>query len=179
MLEQQLDAIQDRDASQPRRHEKVSTSVRAAFEARLHAGGVIGALGLLNQRTRFRFTGLYRVVPPELHNVALFDRENPALNVSGGVCGIRETFCSIVQESARPFQMRDRLADAQLRSHPTRESVQSYVGVPVRLSGGLVLGTLCHFDGRPRIIARDELRVLQAVAPLLVSWLAVSATATS
>jgi hypothetical protein len=40
-----------------------------------------------------------------------------------------------------------------------------------------VLGTLCHFDGRPRILAASELTVLQEVAPLLVTWVANDARA--
>jgi GAF domain-containing protein len=64
----------------------------------------------------------------------------------------------------------DAPAEIRLRLHPAREAVQSYAGVPVRLPGGRVLGTLCHFDGRPRIMPTSELAVLREVAPLLVSW---------
>jgi GAF domain-containing protein len=144
---------------------------RARFVGVLASDGLVGALALLNQRTRFRFTGVYRVVPPELHNVALFDRENPQLNVSGAVCGLTETYCSIVYESGRPFRVGDARADSRLTIHAARDSVQSYAGIPVRLPGGRVLGTLCHFDGRPRIMTARELSVLEEVAPLFVPWL--------
>lgn len=152
-------------------------TIRARVVRVLASGGALGALALLNQRTRFRFTGLYRVVPPELHNVALFDRENPQLNVSGAVCGLTETYCSIVYDSGRPFRVGDAPADPRLTTHAARDSVQSYAGVPVRLPGGRILGTLCHFDGRPRIMASSELTVLQEIAPLLVPWLRADGTA--
>lgn len=146
-------------------------AIRQRFEARLRGEGLIAALAMLNQRTRFRFTGLYRVVPPELHNVALFDRENPTLRIAGAVCALNETYCSIVAQRGRAFRVSDATSEARLREHPARESVQSYAGIPVRLAGGRVLGTLCHFDGRPRIMPASEIAVLREVAPLLATCL--------
>ena len=154
----------------------VSTAVRSVFERRLLDGGLSAGLALLNQRARFRFTGVYRVVPPHLQNVSLYDRENPTLNVSGAVCALSDTFCSIVFEQRRSFHVDDAPGDGSLSTHPARESVQSYAGVPIRLPDGRILGTLCHFDGRPRILPPSELKLLEEVAPLLVSWLARSAS---
>jgi GAF domain-containing protein len=152
-------------------------AVRQSFEARLRGEGLAAALAMLNQRTRFRFTGLYRVEPPELRNLVLHDRENPTLSISGGVCALTETYCSIVYERSRAFRVSDAPSEGRLRSHPARESVQSYAGVPVRLPGGRVLGTLCHFDGRPRIMPARELTVLHEVAPLLVTWVTADSRA--
>jgi GAF domain-containing protein len=156
--------------------DEAHTALNGAFKRCLRNDGVTAALGMLNARTKFRFTGLYRVIPPELHNVSLYDRENPALTMSGAVCALNQTYCSIVSESGRSFRVGDALTDERLRAHPARESVQSYAGVPVRISGGVVLGTLCHFDGRPRIMPASELSVLQDVAPLLAPWLEGSAS---
>jgi GAF domain-containing protein len=147
---------------------------RLTLEHRLRTEGLEAALAMLNQRTRFRFTGLYRVVPPELHNVALYDRENPMVAMSGAICGLTETYCSIVHGRGRPFRVGDAPSDSRLRAHPAREAIQSYAGVPVRRSGGAVLGTLCHFDGRPRIMPASELAVLGEVAPLFAPWLTES-----
>ena len=149
----------------------VPQTVRDAFERRLRSEGPIAALALLNTRTRFRFTGLYRVVPPQLHNVRLYDRENPTLNISGAVCALSDTYCGITCATADAFTVDDGPSDARLSQHSARESVQSYAGVPVRLSGGRVLGTLCHFDGRPRILPSGELSVMRDLAPLLAPWL--------
>ena len=146
-------------------------AVRNAFEAQLRCGGLAAALAMLNERTRFRFTGLYRVAPPQLLNIALYDRENPTLSIAGAVCALTDTYCSIVYERGRAFRVSDGPAEVRLYAHPARDSVQSYAGVPVRLPGGNVLGTLCHFDGRPRIMPASELSVLREVAPFLVSWL--------
>lgn len=160
-------------ASSLRAVDDAPAAFRAAFERRLRTDGPTGALALLNHRTRFRFTGLFRVAPPRLCNVSLYDRENPWLNVSGEVRTLADTLCSIVYESGRALRVVDAPADLRLRAHPARESVQSYAGVPVRLPGGRMIGTLCHFDPRPRLIPPDELAVLQGIAPLLLPWLAV------
>ncbi|HET7189305.1 MAG TPA: GAF domain-containing protein [Gemmatimonadaceae bacterium] len=130
----------------------------------LASGGPVDALRFLNARTRFRFTGIYRADPPVLRNVWLFDRENPTLNVSGEVCPLEETYCAIVAGSQQPLRTADARRDARLTSHAAREHVISYCGVPIRRDDGLVWGTLCHFDVRPRLLARSEIEVLEAVA---------------
>lgn len=130
----------------------------------LVSAGPIAALRFLNARTRFRFTGVYRVEPPLLRNVYLYDRENPTLNVSGDVSRLDDTFCALVWREDRPFATPDAPEDERLVSHSARERVQSYCGVPIRLASGCVSGTLCHFDVRPRLLPPSELEVLQLVA---------------
>lgn len=71
-------------------------------EAVLAAEGAGGVLALLNARVPHRFTGVYRLDPPVLRNVRLYDRHNPRL-VVGADAPLRETYCSIVAESASPL----------------------------------------------------------------------------
>lgn len=161
-------------------HSRASTAgvhfgIRDAFEQRLKTDGVLGALSLLNDRTRFRFTGLYRAVPPALHNVALFDRENPTLNVSGAICALEDTYCALVCASGEPIEIDDSRDDTRLAQHPKRDAILSYTGVAVREAGGRVLGSLCHFDGRPRLLPASELAFFASVAPLLARWLVTDA----
>lgn len=168
--------MQQRETSTFEEHGQGDTAgvrrrLRVTFEQCLRKKGVIGALGFLNERTRFRFTGLYQLVPPKLHNVSLFDRENPTLNVSGAVCELVDTYCSIVCESGAPLTIDDSTNDSRVAHHPKRDAIQSYAGVPVKNAAGRVLGSLCHFDGRPRLLPAGELAVLTSVAPLLATWL--------
>ena len=153
-----------------------ATSAHAAcaahFARLLHGRGILAALGYLNERTRYRFTGLYHAEPPLLHNVALFDRENPDLDGSGAVAKLDETYCSITCRTASPFSTDDARRDARLTAHAARDSVLCYSGVPIRLGNGLPWGTLCHFDLRPRLLPPNELAVLTSVAPLVAEWLA-------
>lgn len=131
----------------------------------------MAVLGYLNSRTRFRFTGLYHADPPQLRNLLLFDRENPQLNVSGEVCPLEETYCALVFGGERPFGTRDAARDERLASHTARETVISYGGVPVRRANGLVWGTLCHFDVRPRLLPMREIPVLESAATIMAAWL--------
>ena len=131
---------------------------------------VSAALAFLNGRTRFRFTGIYQVDPPHLRNVLLFDRENPAMNLSGEVTRLEDTYCALTYASG-PFETADAPRDGRLVNHASRNSIISYTGVPVHLPTGHLWGTLCHFDVRPRLLPQDERSFLQAVGPLLVAAL--------
>jgi GAF domain-containing protein len=141
-----------------------------AVERELEECGIGAAVELLNGRTRFRYTGIYRAEPPRLRNVYLYDRENPTLNVSGAVTPIETTYCSITCATDAPFTTPDAGADPRLAAHPARESVISYAGVPLRLPGGRAWGTLCHFDVRPRLLPPHELDALASVAPVIARW---------
>jgi len=150
-----------------------TTTVAALLRER----GLHAALAFLNARTRYRFTGLYRAAPPLLHNVALFDRENPSLAGSGAVAVLEETYCSITRHTGEPFTVDDAMRDERLTTHAARDSVLCYSGVPIRLGNGLPWGSLCHFDLRPRLVPRNELVILRDVAPAVAAWLAQEHTA--
>lgn len=156
----------DGNASRPAAHDVVR-SISLALEE----GDPVRALPLLNARVRLRYTGVFQVDPPWLRNVRLFDRENPSLNVSGGVSSIDIGYCGIVCSTNEPFATPDARRDARLESHPARDSMLSYAGVPIRTVGGIAWGTLCHFDSRPRLVPESEMVVLQAVVPCFVAWL--------
>jgi GAF domain-containing protein len=130
----------------------------------LTSAGPMMAVRFLNERTRFRFTGVYRTEGPLLHNLHLYDRENPTLNVSGAVSRLADTYCAIVCSGDRPFFTGDALADERLSAFESRESVLSYCGVPIRSQGGLIWGTLCHYDVRPRLLAPAEIDVMTLAA---------------
>lgn len=148
----------------------------ATCSAIVAEGGVGRALAWLNARTRYRFTGIYRVEPPLLRNVVLFDRENPDVNVSGEVSPLDETYCALTFASG-PLSITDASSDARLAQHAARASVISYDGVPMRLANGQVWGTLCHYDVRPRLLKPDERLVLEAVVPVLIASLHSPSTA--
>lgn len=135
----------------------------------LSTDGPLAALRFLNERTRFRFTGVYRAEPPLLRNVHLYDRENPTLNVSGDVSRLDDTYCAIVWGGDRPFATADAPLDTRLVAHASRESIRSYCGVPIRHESGSVFGTLCHFDVRPRLLSPTEIEVLTLAASCFAS----------
>lgn len=159
------DAAAGLDAASP-----ASDGFVRRLQRTLETAGAAGAIALLNGRTRFRYTGIYRALAPQLRNLYLFDRENPTLNVAGATTPLEATYCSITCASGAPFTTDDAGQDERLVAHPARASVISYRGVPLRRSGGRAWGTLCHFDVRPRLMPPHELELLDKVAPLLAEW---------
>jgi GAF domain-containing protein len=148
-------------------------SVVAEFGTILDTKGLHAALGFLNARTRHRFTALYRFELPMLRSVCLYDRENPAVRIAGDSL-MQETYCSFVWDRAGHFATADALGDERLISHPNRYSVQAYCGAPVVDDAGICVGTLCHFDGRPRLVPETEIPVMERIGRLLVAACAAS-----
>jgi GAF domain-containing protein len=148
--------------------EGVQADVVAGLQATLERDGVRGALRYLNQRTRHRYTGIYRFDPPMLRSIVLYDRENPALQV-GSDTRIEQSYCSLVRDDERPVTIADADADAdpRLLVHPARARYQAYCGTPVRDGDGRCVGSLCHFDSRPRLVPECELPLLARAAELL------------
>lgn len=148
------------------------TTCAVRFAHLLHERGLHDALGYLNERTRYRFTALYRAAPPMLHTVGLFDRENPAMDGAGAASVLEETYCAITCDTAKPFITMDAPNDTRLEHHAARDSILCYAGVPIRLDSGRPWGSICHFDLRPRLLVGDELGALTTVAPVVAEWLA-------
>jgi GAF domain-containing protein len=141
-------------------------SVVGEFTVLLEHEGLHSALAFLNRRTRHRYTGLYRFEPPMLRSVCLFDRENPSLHI-GGDSPMQETYCSIVGQLEGSFSTSDAPGDERLATHPARVSVQAYCGSPIVNDAGTCVGSLCHFDVRPRLVPANEIPVLEVIARLL------------
>lgn len=148
-----------------------TTEVERLVRDMLASSDLTEVLRLLNQRARFRFTGVYRTDPPLLRNICLFDRENPSLLLGGDSTPLERTYCGIVSSTRAPFYVEDAISDPRLTAHPARESVLSYAGVAIRNAAGHVVGTLCHFDTRPRMLPDHEIKVLEGAARSISMWL--------
>jgi GAF domain-containing protein len=148
--------------------ERLETTV-ARFAEQLEADGLHAALGYLNSRTRFRFTGAYRFAPPLLCSIEIFDREYPTLALSAEV-EMRTTYCSIVGADDEALAVDDAESDSRVRAHPAREQFAAYCGVPLRGGDGQPFGSLCHYDSRPRIGSTDQIALLERVAPLVAAY---------
>ena len=163
-----VDAISGAGASATSR--ETTPSFASTVADSLRDGRLRETLAGLNARTRFRYTGIYRVEDGVLRNLALFDRENPAMNLSGDVCALNETYCAMVSATDSAFVTRNSLNDPRLSAHPARLRVVSYAGVPIKHSSG-ARGTLCHFDCRPRLLAPGEIQILESIAPMFAELL--------
>ena len=141
----------------------------ARFATHLEADGLHTALGYLNSRTRFRYTGAYRFAAPLLCSIEIYDRENPTLSLRAEV-EMQSTYCSIVGVRHEPLAVDDAEHDERVSAHPARERFAAYCGVPLRLPGGQPFGTLCHYDPRPRIGSSEQITLLERVAPLVSAY---------
>ena len=135
-----------------------------SLRAALRAGGLHAALGFLNARTAFRFTGLYRFDGDILRNVALYDRWSPR-EARGADAPMAQTFCAIVGQLHGPLEVSDGRND---RRFPWMQAnaVVSYCGVPVLDADGKPVGSLCHFDLKPCQAATSELSLMVQAAEL-------------
>ena len=168
--DQERTSVTNNEARQAPRSDAEEAVERAS--SLLGSSDIEGALRYLIGRTRFRFTGIFQVEPPVLRNVRLIDRENPTLNISGAVSTLDIGYCGVACATNTPFVISDAREDHRLASHPARESMISYAGVPIRMSSGVTWGTLCHFDVRPRLLSPSEIPILEALTPYVAAWIA-------
>lgn len=142
----------------------------------LSRDGLHAALKLLNARTPFRFTGVYRFDGDVLRNVALFDRWAPD-QPRGSDAPIGETYCAITGKLNDALLVSDGRRDPR---HPWMHgnSVVSYCGVPIRADSGLAIGTLCHFDDLPCQTQGAEASFLLCIADAFAPWVTEDAEAT-
>lgn len=84
---------------------------------------------------------------------------------------MRDTVCARTMERGMPLRVCDIAADPALRSISTVAAfdIGAYLGVPLRLEGGAIVGAICALSTSPRIWQDAELAFLSAVADLAES----------
>lgn len=76
------------------------------------------------------------------------------------------SFCRSVVDTGLPLAVRDARDDPRVRDNlaVTELGVVSYLGVPLALPDGCVIGALCAFDSEPRIWADEDEQALTDLA---------------
>jgi GAF domain-containing protein len=138
----------------------------AIFSQTLQASGVRPALAYLLSLTNYRFISIFRFENGKANSVVHFDRENPQVLASEEVPDTA-TYCCYVRDSGGAFTTANALEDTRLASHPARETVLAYCGVPIMDPEGRIMGTLCHYDVVPRDPQQVDLLLLLQVASAL------------
>ena len=136
----------------------------------LDSKGIRSALIYLNGLTDHRFTSLYRFNSEMLDNLYFFDRENPEQEKTENI-PILASYCVFVRQTHNTFVTEDSLTDERVRGHPKHHEVQSYCGVPLLDEDGKMFGTNCHFDVLPVEISKDNVKLLEAVGPMINEYL--------
>ncbi len=140
-----------------------------AFDKTLTWGGVLPALALLNDRTCFRYSAIYRHEGDVMRTIHLFDRLGNSRATLRTV-PIERTFCDYVVRDGQ-FVTRDSSQDSRVMGHAYAGVVNAYVGLALYRPTGEVYGSFCHFDSEVRDIAPQELLFLREVVPLFMPCL--------
>ena len=136
------------------------------FSQTLESSGVRPALAFLLGLTDYRFIGIFRFENGKANAAVHYDRENPnTLQVEEEPESA--TYCCFVRDSGGAFTTADSMADARLATHPKREQVAGYCGVPVMDPEGAIIGTLCHYDVVPRDPRQIDMELIVRVASAL------------
>jgi hypothetical protein len=136
------------------------------FKAILRNEGVRPALIFLNGLTAHRFSAIYQFENETLRNLYFYDRENPEIESIEEI-PVTASYCVFLRDTGTLFHTSDALRDERVRSHPKREKVQAYCGVPLPNTQGALFGSVCHFDYKPRIIADKDVDLMESVSYLL------------
>ena len=135
----------------------------------LDTHGVRAALALLNDRTSYRFTALYKLEGGTMRAVHAFDRTSEYRTWLTAV-PLDKSFCQYAIEQGE-FMTIHASADLRLGHKPHAGLIESYYGRVLRDSGGLPWGTFIHFDLEPRSIDPREMDFLRGVLPLFAHHL--------
>jgi GAF domain-containing protein len=84
---------------------------------------------------------------------------------------VRDTLCAYTVLRGAPLRVPDVTKDPIFRNMPTVAAmgISAYIGVPLRLSGGEVVGAMCGLSSEPRIWTQGEVDYMLAVADLAES----------
>jgi len=145
-----------------------SSQVDAVRQA-LASTGPRAALALLNDRTNYRFTALYRRNGELMHAVHAYDRTSEYRTWLLAV-PLERSFCRFAMAQGE-FTTSHASADGRLAQRPYSGMVESYFGRVVRRPDGTPWGTFIHFDLEPRSIDQDEMSFLRDVIPMFSDYL--------
>jgi GAF domain-containing protein len=132
----------------------------------LRSDGIRPALVYMNALTGHRFSALYQFDGETLRNLYFYDRECPDVETMEEI-PVTASYCVFLRENGGLFHTSDAMRDERVRSHPKREQIQAYCGVPVHDARGKLFGSICHFNLQPRVIADEDVDLMESVARLL------------
>ena len=131
--------------------------------------GVCPALAMLNDRTPFRFTAIYKLDGDVMHAAHAFDRQSEYRSWLK-VVPLGRSFCQHAVEHGE-FVTSHASLDQRLTNRPYAGMVESYYGRLLTKECGTPYGTFIHFDLEPRTMPAEEIHVLREVIPQFVSYL--------
>ena len=140
---------------------------------------VLRSYGLLDTPAESAFDAVTRLVsrlfemPTVLISLIDEDRQWFKSRVGMSVCETtREvSFCTHVVDDDAPLIVPDACADARFADNPLvtgAPHIRFYAGAPLRAPEGVILGTLCLIDSKPREFSAEDMAQLGELADLIV-----------
>ena len=172
--------VERRSDNDPRSAEKAAGAQRLA---------ALGATGLLDAAADERFDRLTRLARRLLRTpvalISLLDADRQFFLSAQGLpepWAIRRTMplshsiCRLVVETKLPFAVEDARRDPRVHGHSAIEAlgVGAYLGVPLALPDGCVIGALCVIDHAPRGWAVEDQQALADLAGTVMTELAAA-----
>ncbi|UPG90244.1 diguanylate cyclase [Luteibacter aegosomaticola] len=104
--------------------------------------------------------------------ISLIDRDRQWFKANFGLTGVTQTprelaFCDHVVRGGATVEVPDAQLDPRFAENPLvlgDPNIRAYTGVPLTLTDGTHLGSLCVIDREPRALRPDQLRVLGHLA---------------
>lgn len=110
-------------------------------------------LAEVNHASPCRFTSLLRFNADEtLTSLWTYDRENPGVDPFPLELPIHASYCVLVRATAATCSIEDARTDPRTASHPKRDELSTYIGVPLFRPDGQLFGTVCSYDARPLVL---------------------------
>ena len=147
-----------------------TTDQYAAFRHAQADRGIRGALELLNGRTSYRFTAIYKLVGSVLRAEYAYDRACE-YRTWLMVIPLEGSFCQYAIDSGE-FITTCVSTDSRLAKRPYAGMVEAYYGQLLVRPDGTPYGTFIHFDLESRSISTDEIEFLREAVPLFMKQLA-------
>lgn len=138
----------------------------AEFLRILRKSSIRSALAYLLSLTEYRYIAIFRFEDEMAKALVYIDRDNPDIQQIDDE-KISATYCCYVRDTKGVFTTANALTDDRTISHPKREILASYCGVPILDSEGEILGTICYFDEAPKDSEQINLPLMLSVASAL------------
>lgn len=85
---------------------------------------------------------------------------------------LEASYCIYIKRTAAAFAVSDSTTDEKVEfSHPKKESIRSYCGIPLVDGYGNVVGSACHYDTEPKAIASSDVELLEMFSRMVPSGL--------
>lgn len=143
---------------------------KAAVRSVLATHGIRPALALLNDRTQYRYTAIYKLSGDAMRAEHVFDRAAEYRTWLQAV-PLDKSFCQHAIEQGEFVTGHVSKDEALMSYRPYVGLVESYYGRLLTRECGAPYGTFIHFDLEPRSIAAKEISFLQEVTPLFLDYL--------